>query len=79
MFSADKGTAQIVSHIYPLEDMSVYVPSYIGGYAHTLVGQIFELGNKSRLFFFFLSITVGVMSNDINMTVLLIHACASVL
>lgn len=42
MFSADKGTAQIVSHIYPLEDMSIYVPSYIGGYAHTLVDQIFE-------------------------------------
>jgi hypothetical protein len=77
MFSADKGTAQIVSHIYPLEDMSVYVPSYIGGYAHTLVGQIFELGNKSRLFFFFS--VFPLMSNDINMTVLLIHACASVL
>jgi hypothetical protein len=37
------------------------------------------LGNKSRLFFFIFSIPVGVMSNDINMTVLLIHACASVL
>jgi hypothetical protein len=35
------------------------------------------LGNKSRLFFFFS--VFPLMSNDINMTVLLIHACASVL